>query len=102
MVGQAETADIFAALGFVRAGDLVLWEDGFIRALGYASAAVDAGVRIDVVPGLFLDGQHRHDALHRADFHATGVAQTQAGDDIGHWIVPPNSLEMKRFDNEWI
>jgi hypothetical protein len=80
-------AQVFVALGCVISGDLILNEDSLIRALRDAGAAVDAGVRIDVVPRPLIDWLAWHDAFHRTDIYTSGVSQAQAGDDMGHFQI---------------
>jgi hypothetical protein len=74
VAGQTLATDVFSATGFVGTGNLVFREDGLIRTLGYASAAVDACIGIDIHPGPFFDRFTRNDALDRANFDTPTIA----------------------------
>src|SRR3990172_3088481 len=76
----------FAALRRIRRWDLFFGEDRLKGAFGDASAAIDAGIRIYVVPRPLIDGLTRYDALHRADIYARRITQAQTGDDMRHLL----------------
>jgi hypothetical protein len=84
MPTQANLADVLAAFSFVSVRDLIFREDGFIRALGYARSAIDAGIWVDVVPGPLFLRLTRYDTFYRTYIDATGVAQAQAGNYMRH------------------
>jgi hypothetical protein len=101
VTGQAQAGDVLAALGFVGRGNLILREDGFVRAFRDAGAAVNAGVWIDIVPGPLFDRLAGDDTFHRADIHATGVAQTQTGNNMGHcmFLLIQDNYEIYLLDD---
>ena len=83
--GADGLGDMLATLGRVRLGDFVLGEDGLERAFWNAGAAVDAGYRVDVVPGILILGHARYDAFHWANIHAAAISQAQTGNNMGHF-----------------
>ena len=68
--GEPAARNVLAALGRVIGGHFFLGEDGLVRALGNARAAVNAGVRVNVEPRPLAAGFARNDAFHRAHLHA--------------------------------
>src|SRR5690606_20002297 len=58
----------------VRRGDFLFNEDRFIWAFGDARTAVDAGIRIDEVPGPFIFRLTGNNAFHRENFNTCAVA----------------------------
>jgi hypothetical protein len=66
---------VFTTFGFVSIRNLVLREDGLIRAFRDAGAAVDARIRIDIIPGVFVCGFPGDNTLYRADLSTATVTQ---------------------------
>jgi hypothetical protein len=73
MTSEANIADIFAALCGIRGRDFIFGEDGREWALGYASAAINAGVRVNIDPRPFSERLAGNHTLDRAYFDATAV-----------------------------
>jgi hypothetical protein len=70
---EANFADIFTALGGISGGNFIFGEDGCERALGHASAAVNAGIGVNIDPWPFSDGLARDHTLDRAYIDAAAV-----------------------------
>jgi len=85
---QSHSTNVLATFGLIGTGDLILWENRFIGALRNAGTAIDAGIRINIHPGVLLNRLTWDDALDRAYLDATTVAQTKAGNDVGHAFPP--------------
>jgi hypothetical protein len=64
-------AEIFPFPSFIGGRHLVFREDRLVWALWDTSAAVNAGVRIDVVPRPLFNRLTWYDTFHRTDIHAT-------------------------------
>ena len=88
MAGQADLADVLAALGGILRRDFVLGENGQVGAFRDACTAGNAGIGGDLLPGPLADWLTRDNALHRADFDTAAVADAQAGNDMGHFVPP--------------
>jgi hypothetical protein len=63
---------------------LHLLEDGFEWALRNTGTAVYAGVRIDVKPRPLRNWETWNNTFNRADFNASGVSKTKAGNNVRH------------------
>jgi hypothetical protein len=74
MTSKTNLADIFPTLGSIRARNFVLRKDCRKWTFGDACSAINASIRINVHPRIFLDRFTRHDAFHRAYFYAASVA----------------------------
>ena len=74
VTGESYVADIFAAFGSVRRRDFIFREDGSIRALGYTSAAIDTGIRVNIDPRVFIDGVAGDHTFNGANVNAAAVA----------------------------
>ena len=89
VTGEPDTVDVFAALGGVGRGHFIFREDGVERAFGDARAAIDAGVGIDVEHGETIGRVAGNDAFDGANFDASAVTNTQAGNNVGHFFNSP-------------
>jgi hypothetical protein len=68
-------------------GQVFFRQDGVYRALRYASATVDAGVWVDVIPGPFFFGLAGDNTFNRANFGAGAIADAQVENHMGHTIA---------------
>ena len=89
VTGEPGAVDVFAAFGSVSRGDFIFREDGAERAFGYASAAINAGVGVDIEHRESIGRVARDDALDGANFDASTVTNTQAGINVGHFFNSP-------------
>jgi hypothetical protein len=77
-------ADIFSTLGCEIRWRFVFNENRLIRALRDAGSAIDACIRIDVIPGPFIFWLAWYDALHRTNVHTSGITEAKPCDYMGH------------------
>jgi len=71
---------------YVLLRDIFFREDGIYGALRHAGAAIDAGVRVDVIQRPFVLGEPGHDTLYRADFCTCAIADTETSNYVSHKI----------------
>jgi len=88
VASQSHSTNVLATFGLIGTGYLIFRENRFLRTLGNAGTAIDAGIRINIHPGVLLNRLTWDDALDRAYLDATTVAQTKAGNDVGHAFPP--------------
>jgi hypothetical protein len=68
-------ANIFTTLCSEVCRHFIFDENGFIGTFGDACTAIDACVRVDVIPRPLVDGHSRNNALHRTNLNTSGVAK---------------------------
>jgi hypothetical protein len=74
---------------FIIGGNFIFYENGVVGTLRNASAAIDAGFRINVIGGPFFHRFPGHNAFHGTYFNTTGVIHAERGDYMGHRKIPP-------------
>jgi hypothetical protein len=84
VTAQAGAVDKLAAGSFKGSRDFIFWEDGFVRTLGHTGAAVNAGFRVDVHGGPFVERFSRDNAVDGAYLDATAISKAKAGNNIRH------------------
>src|SRR5690606_26499684 len=85
-------AQILTASGLIGRRHLIFGEDGFIWAFRDACATINAGVRVNVIPGPFILRQPRDNTFNRADLNTAAIPQAQAGDNVGHLCSSVESM----------
>jgi hypothetical protein len=75
MTSQPRPVDELASGCFKSGRYFIFWEDRFIRAFRDASAAIDAGFRIDVHCGPFFNRFSCDNTVHRANLDATTISK---------------------------
>jgi len=73
----------FGSIGLIF-GQIFQRENCFHRALWDTGAAVNTGLRIDIVPRPFIFRLTRDNALYWANFHAGTIADAQIKDYVCH------------------
>jgi hypothetical protein len=81
---ETNAGDILSTFGGVGRRHIVNRENGIIRAGWYASAAVNTGIGVNVVPGMVTLRNARHDTVYRTNLHTSAIAQAQTGDYVSH------------------
>jgi hypothetical protein len=84
VTGQSRLTQIFTSLGCITGRDFILREDGFKWAFRDASAAIDAGIRVDIKPRPFRYRFTGDNAFHRANIYTSRIAQAKTGNNMGH------------------
>jgi hypothetical protein len=74
MTGQPDFADKLAALCSIRGWDFIFREDSLKWTFRNTSTAIDASIRINVIPRPFFLRFARDDALDWTNFHTTCIA----------------------------
>jgi hypothetical protein len=74
MIGETNLANELTTFGFISRGNFIFRENCLVRALRDASAAINACVRIDIIPRPFTLWFSWKDAFYRANLYTTRVA----------------------------
>ncbi len=88
MTSETGAVDVLAALGGVRCRNFIFGEDRREGAFRNTSAAVNAGVRVDVDHGETIGRVAGNDTFDRANFDASTIANTEAGNNMSHFYSP--------------
>jgi hypothetical protein len=89
VTGEPGAVDVFAALGSVRGGYFIFREDGAEWAFGDTGTAIDTGVGVNIEHGESVGGITGDDTFDRANFDASAVTYTQAGNNMSHFCNSP-------------
>ena len=81
---KTNAVDVFAAFGSVSRRHFIFREDRRKRAFGHTSAAIDAGIGINVNHREAIGRVAGDDTFNGAYFDATAVAYTETGNNMGH------------------
>jgi hypothetical protein len=98
VTSKPNLADHLTTFGSIGRGHFILWEDGFEGAFRDAGTAIDAGIRVNIKPGVFLHWLTTDDAFHRAYISTSRISQAQARNDMGHdWFLLMESIRLECF-----
>jgi hypothetical protein len=82
--GQTNFADVLSAFGSICRRDLILREDGSVWALRNAGTTINAGIRVDVDPGPFIDRLTGDHTFHGANIDTPAITNAQTGNNVSH------------------
>jgi hypothetical protein len=74
VTGESHIADIFAAFGGISRGHFIFGEDGSKWTFRYAGAAINAGIRVNIDPWIFIDRVARDHTFDGANVNAATIA----------------------------
>jgi hypothetical protein len=98
MTTKSNLADHLSSFGSIGRRYFILREDGFKRAFWDAGTTIDAGIWVNIKPGIFFHRLTTHDAFHGANISTSRISQAQACNDMGHdWFLLLESIKLELF-----